>query len=124
MRAGFDTAHRTVFGHARPEHGVELVNLRLVATQTRGAPHLEWGALAVAAPAAMRPVYWHGAWHDSAVHERETLPAGFRVAGPAIINEPGGTTVLPPGWTAEVEPSGSLLCRREQGSACNVVNPA
>jgi N-methylhydantoinase A/oxoprolinase/acetone carboxylase beta subunit len=34
------------------------------------------------------------------------------VTGPAIITEPGGTTVLPPGWTATIEASGSLLCHR------------
>jgi len=124
LRAGFDAAHRSVFGHARPEHGVELVNLRLVATQAREAPRLELGALDEASAASIRPVYWHGAWHDSAVHDRGALPVGALVAGPAIINEPGGTTILPPGWIAEVEPSGSLLCRNRKGSASDVPNPA
>ena len=124
LRAGFDVAHRSVFGHARPEHGVELVNLRLVATQAREAPRLELGALDQPGVAANRPVYWHGAWHDSAVHDRETLPPGAIIAGPAIINEPGGTTILPPGWTAEAEPSGSLLCRNGKGGVSDVLNPA
>jgi hypothetical protein len=36
-----------------------------------------------------------------------------------LHNDPytGGTTMLPPGWLAEVEPSGSLLCRTTPGSA-------
>jgi N-methylhydantoinase A len=124
LRDGFNAAHHSVFGHARPDHGVELVNLRLVATQARDAPRLEMGALAAAAPPTIRAVYWHGAWHDSAVYERETLPPGARIAGPAIINEPGGTTVLPPGWRAEVEPSGSLVCRSRQGGADHVIDLA
>jgi len=124
LRTGFDAAHRGVFGHARPEHGVELVNLRLVATQPRAAPRLEVGAAAVPAPAAMRPVYWHGAWHDSPVYEREALAPGRCIAGPAIIHEPGGTTVLPPGWTAAVEASGSLLCRNGEGSTRDVTDPS
>ena len=31
--------------------------------------------------------------------DRERLAVGWRVAGPAIIEEAGGTTVAPPGWT-------------------------
>ena len=112
LRAGFDAAHRAVFGHARPEHGVELVNLRLVATLPRQPPRLEPPPACMAEMPRSRPVYWHGAWHDTAIHERETLAAGQRVAGPAIIHEPGGTTALPPGWTAEIETYGSMLCRR------------
>ena len=115
LRAGFDAAHRAVFGHARPEHGVELVNLRLVATLPRQPPRLEpppqraWlecdpdlapstGTAPGTTPPSMSATPW---------------PPGQRVAGPAIIHEPGGTTALPPGWTAEIETYGSMLCRRD-----------
>ena len=81
LRAAFDAAHGSVFGHARPEHGVELVNLRLVATAQRDAPRLEPGGTADAAPPGRRPVYWHGAWHDSAVHERDAARRGSRTEG-------------------------------------------
>ena len=40
--------------------------------------------------------------------DRETLPAGARVAGPAIITEYSSTTWLPPGWTATVVTGGAL----------------
>ena len=60
----------------------------------------------------MHPVYWHGAWYDTEVHERDGLAVGQSLAGPAIIHEPGGTTALPPGWVAEIEAYGSMLCRR------------
>ncbi len=114
LRPGFDTAHRSTFGHARTDHAVEMVNLRLVATRPRQAPALERPAPALAAPAATRPVYWGGAWRQAAVYDRQTLPPDWSCTGPAIINEPGGTTVLPPGWTATLEPYGSLLCRHDR----------
>ncbi|MGH7264192.1 MAG: hypothetical protein ACREMB_04955, partial [Candidatus Rokuibacteriota bacterium] len=43
------------------------------------------------------------------VYDRARLPAGARVPGPAIVEEPDSTTVLPPGAAAEVDRWGNLL---------------
>ena len=56
-----------------------------------------------------RPV-WFGEWRDTDVIDRESLPVGSRIEGPAIVEEAGGTTVAPPGWTIEVDPGGALMC--------------
>jgi N-methylhydantoinase A len=37
------------------------------------------------------------------------MEPGLRLEGPAVIEEAGGTTVVPPGWTIEVHGSGALL---------------
>jgi N-methylhydantoinase A len=37
------------------------------------------------------------------------LPAGFRIAGPALIEEHGTTTVLYAGDRCQVAPSGELI---------------
>jgi N-methylhydantoinase A/oxoprolinase/acetone carboxylase beta subunit len=49
------------------------------------------------------------------VHARESLGAGARLHGPAVIDEADSTVLLRPGWRAEVHASGSLLLRRELG---------
>jgi N-methylhydantoinase A len=46
------------------------------------------------------------------VHERQWLARGVEVSGPAIVEEMGATTVIPPGWTAIVGEWGELLLRR------------
>jgi N-methylhydantoinase A/oxoprolinase/acetone carboxylase beta subunit len=51
---------------------------------------------------------WFGGWHDTPVHDRPRLGPGQRLAGPLIIEEDGGTTVVPPGWSVEVLPCGTL----------------
>ena len=51
-----------------------------------------------------------GKRRETPVLDRERLPAGSRLEGPAIFEEAGGTTVAPPGWTVEVDPSGALRC--------------
>jgi N-methylhydantoinase A len=47
------------------------------------------------------------------VWERERLPERARLAGPAIVEEFGATTVLLPGWVGEVDEHGSLRLARE-----------
>ena len=46
---------------------------------------------------------------------REGLAEGAEIAGPAIVEESGATTVLPPGWRARVLPLGHLALQREEG---------
>ena len=43
------------------------------------------------------------------------LGAGVRLAGPAILIQHNSTTLLPPGYTAEVLEYGSLRIARNEG---------
>jgi N-methylhydantoinase A/oxoprolinase/acetone carboxylase beta subunit len=58
---------------------------------------------------------WFGGWTDTPVLDRERLTPGTRFAGPAIVEEAGGTSVILPGWQVEAHASGALICRREDG---------
>ena len=58
-----------------------------------------------------RSVRFDGAAHDCPVWEREHWPAGAELTGPAIVEEFGATTVVPPGWRGRrirVSSTGSL----------------
>jgi N-methylhydantoinase A len=46
---------------------------------------------------------------DAAVHDRRLLAPGAVVEGPALVQEPESTLVLPPGTSCSVEKDGSLL---------------
>jgi N-methylhydantoinase A/oxoprolinase/acetone carboxylase beta subunit len=48
------------------------------------------------------------------VYNRETLTAGYRFQGPAIVEQAETTTVLHDGWAADVLASGELLLTRER----------
>ncbi len=43
------------------------------------------------------------------IYDRETLPVGVALPGPAIIEQPDTTTIMEAGWTATVHPNGGLL---------------
>ncbi|MGR9578156.1 hydantoinase B/oxoprolinase family protein [Pandoraea sputorum] len=57
-------------------------------------------------------LYAAGTWHDAALFERDTLLAGDTLDGPAIVAEKSGTTVVEPGWQAQMTGQGNLVLTR------------
>ena len=45
-----------------------------------------------------RSIYWKGDWHEAAIYEMDALTPGNRIAGPAVIEHPATTFLLPPGF--------------------------
>ncbi len=64
----------------------------------------------------MRPVYFDGAFRDTPVYDRATLPPGLRLDGPAVVEEFGSTTVVFPGQHLDVDPHGILIVRSRQAA--------
>ena len=63
-------------------------------------------------PVATVQTYMAGEHHATPVYQRETLPAGAAIAGPAIIAERNSTTLIEPGWQAVLETGGHLALTR------------
>ena len=63
-------------------------------------------------PREVRKVWFEGKWRDTSVFDRMEVGPGATVEGPAIFEESGATTVIPPGWRVTVHASGHLLLRR------------
>ncbi len=114
LRQAFDARHGETFGYADSENEVEIVNLRLVSLgrveKIELAFHAEPSGETIR---EHRPVWFDDAWTDCPIHDRDRLAAGAAFDGPAIVEEAGGTTVVPPGWRVTVHASGALDCRRE-----------
>jgi 5-oxoprolinase (ATP-hydrolysing) len=62
--------------------------------------------------------YYQGHFIDAAIFTREQLHPGNLVHGPAIVAEATATTVIDPGWEANILSGGELLVT---GSACRPV---
>ena len=58
-------------------------------------------------------MWFGGAARESPVWERERLPADAVLAGPAIVEEFGATTVVPPGWRGTLDAHGNLRFERD-----------
>jgi N-methylhydantoinase A len=112
IRAEFDRMYEQRYSHHSPGEPVELVNIRLAAIGKRAKlqfPKVATGGKA--APARHRDVYFAG--KNKAVscplYRRESLPAGARFEGPALIQEHGTTTVLFQGDVCTVADTGELI---------------
>ncbi|MDO9501947.1 hydantoinase B/oxoprolinase family protein [Falsiroseomonas sp.] len=112
----FTTAHRQRFGFATPER--QVVVEACVVEVTSPGEQVEEAALAGREAGETPPhlatvsLFAAGASHQAPVLDREALRAGDRIAGPALIREAIATTVIEPGWTAEVTARNHMILRR------------
>ena len=94
---------------------VEIVSFRVVgigAADPVCLPEPPAGGSLRDARIAIRPVLFAGAAHDTPIYRRDRLPTGTGAEGPAIIEEDGATTVVPPGFTARLERHGIMTLTR------------
>ena len=114
LREAFNGRHHETFGYADHENDTEIVNVRLMSTGLVDKPTLTFQPeQGNEAKLETRPVWFEGDWVDCPVFARAALPVGFTCLGPAILEEAGGTSVVPPGWVISVHASGALECVRE-----------
>jgi len=117
LRAGFGRRHAETFGHSDAEHDVEMVNIRLVSYGLVDKPELKFSPeRAVDLIVENRRVWFGDDWTDCPIYDRAAMPAGFGLTGPAIIEEAGGTSVVPPNWRVTVHSSGALDCCLPRGA--------
>jgi N-methylhydantoinase A len=116
VTAAFETSYQASFSHLLPGIPVRIVNLRTTAIGVR--PRFDLAALGPRegsleeAARGNRRVWFDGGWHATKIWDRLSLPAGARLAGPAIIEQNDATTVLDPGLVADVDGFGNLLVTR------------
>ena len=114
LEAAFHETHERRFGH-RNDGETEVVSFRLTGVGGGGRP--AFGAWRVPGDLAgarveTRAVYFGGRFFDTPVLARDRMPAGASHAGPAIVEEAGATTVVPPEWRLRVLDSGDLMMER------------
>ncbi len=113
IASAFHRAHRQRFGYSDSNEPVEVVNLRLKMAlpvyAPEAAPRAESGESAARAKVTdVDAVFAEGAAATS-VYQRELLEPGNLIKGPALVVQLDCTTVIPPGWSARVDPWGNLI---------------
>lgn len=115
IAAAFHGEHARLYGHARPDGAVQIVNLRLVVSGATPKPQMH------KAPAATAPViptdritgWFDGRAYEIPLYSRASLQAGHRLTAPAIVTQDDTTTVVPPGFALEVDGFGNLVIKRQ-----------
>ncbi len=112
VRKAFDAAYLKQYGHANAEARLEIVTLRVMAIGKLDRPGIVAPRPVAVPPARKRMVHFDGRRHETAIVGRLGLAVGKGVKGPAIIEEPTATTVLPPGWKATIIKGGHMSLKR------------
>jgi len=115
LAARFAEAHQRAYGFTAEDDPVEMVTFRAEATglvpKARFTAGGDAGPDASAAVMAHRDVWMPelSGFVSCPVYARDVLRAGNRFTGPAIVEQMDATTLVPPGWSARVEPFGNLI---------------
>jgi N-methylhydantoinase A len=135
MLRDFRSEHQRRYGYNYPTREVELVTLRLRATikSQQSAMVSTPGQVGTGAPARpgrakpgrvspdCAPVSFSGKRLQAAIHSRDSLVAGRKYSGPAMVTEYSATTVIPSGVGFEKDRAGNLMieigvsARKSQG---------
>jgi len=112
--AAFHRRHRELYGHADPQRPLEVVTVRLRAVGRGLAPDLTRGRCTEteARAAETRPVTIKGQELSCPVFNRDELPCGGQIAGPALVVEETATHLVAPGWVGRIDARGNLLLER------------
>jgi N-methylhydantoinase A len=106
LRRAFDSAHEERYGYADEEAELELVTVRVAVALP--AVELPESAGAEGERVGSREAVFDGERMDATVVRG--VPA--KLDGPAIVELPEATLVVPPGWTCSAAGDGTLVMER------------
>ncbi|MCI2413705.1 MAG: hydantoinase/oxoprolinase family protein [Candidatus Aramenus sp.] len=110
LKEEFERKHESTYGF-KLDRPIEVVTIRVFAVRRTRRPRMPDPPTYCTPSVSSREVMFDS-WQEVPVYVRETLPMGFEIEGPAVIEEYSSTTVLRPGWRARVEKMGALRCWR------------
>jgi N-methylhydantoinase A len=116
----FNAAHLRTFGYNyADQQKVELVNFCVSGFGVIERPSMPKLDAATANPEStgVRPVYFDGRFQDTPIYDRASLPPNYKLAGPAVVEEFGSTTVVFPGQQLTVDPHGILIVHAAKEAA-------
>jgi 5-oxoprolinase (ATP-hydrolysing) len=116
MTAAFEDLHRRRFGFVDPDKPLVVEALTAEAVGAPVGAHAAQAEAAVVAgeaePLATVRARMAGQDRDTPVFDRDRLAPGVAIPGPAVITEATGTTVVEPGWRAEMDARRNLILTR------------
>lgn len=115
MTKSFEEAHRRRYGFLTPGTALEVESVTLEAvglTDVLEDPELPVTTAVLPRRLATVAMHIGGQRREAPLYDRRQLQPGNRVVGPAILAEAVSTTVVEPGWMAEVTRKNHLVLTR------------
>ncbi len=110
LAKGFEELYSRMYGLAArtPQFGYLITGAFMSASVDVEKPNLPEESEAGPSPAKSafketREIYWRGAWHSADILELDRIQAGNVVKGPAVVEAPASTMMVPPGRTSRLD---------------------
>ncbi|MCC6072514.1 hydantoinase B/oxoprolinase family protein [Massilia sp. GCM10020059] len=117
MKAQFETAYKKRFSFLMPSKALVVEAVSVEAIGKSDAPAESFASDAAERTAPLMPhervrMFGGGEWHETGLFKRAGMQPGDVIRGPAIIAEDNSTTVVEPGWQAQVTRFNHLVLTR------------
>lgn len=111
---GFHRIHEEEHTYARREEDVLIAGVRVRSRGLLDKPSIPSIKSGRGAPdkKGTRKAYFAGRWRNTSIYDGERFGAGQKVDGPAIIEEPFTTIVIPPRWGVKLDKQGNYVAKR------------
>jgi N-methylhydantoinase A len=115
LREAFEERYQVLYGRSArlAAAGVQLLRIGVDAIGVIDKPPVTRAAVdpAPAPVAGTRRIFWPalGEWIETSVHEGTELLPGHELTGPAVIDQPGTTVVVPRGARARIDDLGNTI---------------
>ena len=114
IRGAFEETYQRFYGRTIEGFPIVIVSLRTTVEGVR--PNLDLKGLVPPTAAhleearkGVRQVSFQGVYQPTPIYERHRLPTGAKLRGPAVLEQPDSTTVIPPWAVARVDDLGNLI---------------
>jgi N-methylhydantoinase A len=114
LESAFNAVYAARYG-AATSRAIEIVSYRLAAwglAEKPRLPKIDPAGRSLEAAVRGRREVLGGSERQVTIFERDRLPANQAISGPALLEEAGSTTLLPSGWSAQLDAIGCLVMRR------------
>ncbi len=114
----FNKRHDVLYGYSLQGFTQELMSLRLTAVGLVEKPHFAkttfMGETSEHALKDRREIFWEGSWVTAPTYNGTAMGYGNKLSGPAVIEEPTTTIVVPPNWQVQCDEYGNYLMHRSE----------
>jgi N-methylhydantoinase A len=113
LREAFEAEHEERYGYRDPDQELELVTVRVAATLPGAEPSLSTEEDDAPPPhePGTRPATLGGEGIELRVHTGAP-PPGTTISGPAVVELPEATLLVPPEWSGSVDDTGTIKLER------------
>ena len=113
LRGAFEREHEERYGYHDSEQQLELVTIRVTATAAAVEVDLAQAGEQAELESSRREATLAGERIELSVLRGVPSP-GAEIEGPAVVELPESTVLIPPGWDAKVDETGTILMTRSR----------